>query len=259
MSWFKKISKIIKKSQLNGEWFLDSSGTPTFADGDIGDLNHEAYALQCKIPDELWEKYENGKLTKREKKEIGEDFLQYMNHGGEAREWMVEKEGWIRVHGTNFELHTLDENQLSNITSFVGEEMYAYNENEFEDFDIYIEETSTGKTYNFSVQQLFDAQDHQGGLARILMRGKKVDQYQNRNIQTNENNRIMEGLNLISNLRDKLGTKKYSYIASVLNGKIPAIQLSILYDLNRIINQLLTLNDNDYMKQIDQLLAENYK
>jgi hypothetical protein len=53
---------------LSGEWWLDTSGQATFADGDVGDVNHEIAAFQHFIglsedvleryeirPDEIWE------------------------------------------------------------------------------------------------------------------------------------------------------------------------------------------------------------
>lgn len=40
-----KISKLTKFSELGGEWWI-IDGEPIFADGDIGDMNHEAYVVQ---------------------------------------------------------------------------------------------------------------------------------------------------------------------------------------------------------------------
>jgi hypothetical protein len=53
----KVIQKVFKESQelisiddvLDGEWWLEDSGDPTFADGDIGDINHEMAAFQSAI------------------------------------------------------------------------------------------------------------------------------------------------------------------------------------------------------------------
>lgn len=269
MNWLQKRSLFrrrlwLKTANLNGEWFIDDSGQATFADGDIGDFNHESYALQSKIPEELYERYENGKLTKRQRAEIGEEFLQYMEHGGEARDWMVEREGWIRVQGTNFELYELSEAQLDHIISFVGEELGSWDAEDIEDFDIYINELSTGRDYEFSVQQLFTAAQQQGGVARIVLRGKQDpvalnrqqehDQEFNQVIQEN-NRRMEEGLRLITQLRSTLGDDRYSYIANKLSRVVPGIQLSILYDLSRVVLSLSTMNDQQYQQQVDSITS----
>lgn len=193
MSWFKKIA-LIKTAQLRGEWFLDDNGDATFADGDIGDYNHEAYALQVKIPDELYPKYENGTLSPEERFDIGEDFLKFMENGGEAREWMVLYEGWIRVHGHNFELYSLDRNKLDNILNFIYEQVGDITENN--DFDIYIEDLNTGKTYDFSANQLKEAGDQPGGLERLLMRGTLIPGYsetqRGQNVQDAQNTQNLD-------------------------------------------------------------------
>ena len=37
--------KIYRIAQLRGEWWI-MNGTAAFADGDVGDFNHEGYAIQ---------------------------------------------------------------------------------------------------------------------------------------------------------------------------------------------------------------------
>jgi len=169
VNWFKKIIGSVKRiASIRGEWFIDDSGFSQFADGDIGDLNHEAMALQTKVPDELWERFEKMDLTDEEIKEIGEDFCAYMWRGGEAREWMVEKENWIRVHGNNFELNTLDQSALDNIVNFLYKEL---DESEFENEEICIDELSSGRWYCINARQLIDSIDAGQGLIRLKMRG----------------------------------------------------------------------------------------
>lgn len=41
MNWY----KILKLAQLSGEYWIDSSGGAIFADGDVGDYNHEGYVM----------------------------------------------------------------------------------------------------------------------------------------------------------------------------------------------------------------------
>lgn len=33
------------RNELSGEWWIDDSGSPMYADGDVGDMNHEMYAI----------------------------------------------------------------------------------------------------------------------------------------------------------------------------------------------------------------------
>jgi len=42
MNWY----KIVKLAQIQGEYWIDDSGQVMMADGDIGDYNHEAYAIE---------------------------------------------------------------------------------------------------------------------------------------------------------------------------------------------------------------------
>lgn len=249
-----KFCKTAMTDPLRGEWFIDSSGYATFADGDIGDYNHESYALQSKIPEELWERYDNGRLTKKQRKEIGEEFLQYMEKGGEARQWMVEREGWIRVHGSNFELFKLTEQQLDNITDFISEELSTYGDEPEEDFDIYIEEISTGKTYDFSVQQLFSTQSQPGGLARLLMRGNAAYdpgmRLQQETDQNNHNQLMSEVLNMIQTVKTTLGMERYKYISNKLSGKSLPEQKSIMSKVVSMIPQLTNANDVDYQNML---------
>lgn len=41
MNWY----HLYKLAQLSGEWWIDESGNATFADGDVGDMNHEAVVI----------------------------------------------------------------------------------------------------------------------------------------------------------------------------------------------------------------------
>ncbi len=244
---------------LRGEWFIDSSGYATFADGDVGDYNHESYALQSKVPEELWERYDNGRLTKKQRKEIGEEFLQYMEKGGEARQWMVEKEGWIRVHGSNFELLQLTEQQLDNITDFISEELSTYGDEPEEDFDIYIEEISTGKTYEFSVQQLFSTHNQPGGLARLLMRGNTAydpNMRLQQEPQEQHNQLMSEALNMIQQIKATIGMEKYKHVANAIAGKTTKAQVDILKQIITIMPQLITANDIQCQQQINAIASQ---
>lgn len=145
-----------KTAQLNGEWFIDDSGFASFADGDEGDYNHELVAAQSMIGDEeLYERWTEGTLTDedRETLEVQEPgFLAYMESGGEAKDWVIEKHNWIRVKGSNFELWTMDREALDRIADFVGEQLSEWGDEE--DTDVYIEELSTGKYVAYSLSEI---------------------------------------------------------------------------------------------------------
>lgn len=165
-------------AQFSGEVFIDSDGNAMGA-GDDDALNHEANALQMKLPDELFFKYnashpdeifalyQQGKLEPEDVQEIGKDFLDYMVAGGEARSWMVEKEGWIRVHGANFEVGQLNGQTINAIANYVYEETDSRGDpNQYE---IAIEETSTGAFANFTAAQVLEAADNPDQLSRMIM------------------------------------------------------------------------------------------
>lgn len=42
MNWY----KLIKLAQLSGEFWIDESGNAIYADGDVGDYNHEGYVIE---------------------------------------------------------------------------------------------------------------------------------------------------------------------------------------------------------------------
>ena len=44
MNWYERFKTIL--AQVRGEWWIDESGSAVFADGDIGDVNHEGYVIQ---------------------------------------------------------------------------------------------------------------------------------------------------------------------------------------------------------------------
>lgn len=155
MNWFIKLFGINKISSLDGEWFIDDNGFATFADGDISDDNHESLALSAIISDELiLRRFFDKKLTKKDIQIINKDhpgFLNYMERGGEAREWMIKKHNWIRVHGSHFQLNKLDNDSLNRIYNFINEQL-----DDESNIDLYISD-STGKNTNFSLEQLDSA------------------------------------------------------------------------------------------------------
>lgn len=43
------------RNELSGEWWIDDGGSPMYADGDVGDMNHEMLVLESARPAALRE------------------------------------------------------------------------------------------------------------------------------------------------------------------------------------------------------------
>lgn len=178
-SYYERIassSQLTKTSELNGEYFIDDSGYASYADGDTGDYNHEMLAVEAMIGDEqLGERfgdymYVSGQpLTEEERQAIDDNepgFLDYMERGGEAREWVIEKHNWIRVHGENFQLMNFDQDAIKRIADFLGEQLMDADE----ESEVCIEEKSSGRMECFSPQEIFDAKQDPNKATRLLLK-----------------------------------------------------------------------------------------
>jgi len=177
-----------KYAQLNGEWFIDADGDVSDADGNIGDNNHETRAAAAMLGDlyDKWSEffYAGGEpLTEEEKSEVESNapgFLAYMDSGGEARDWVVEKYNWIRVHGTNFQLWQLNSDAISRIADFLVEQLS--DEDDIDNTEIAISEDSTRTFKGFTVEQLLKADSDSDSMSRLLLR------FRNQNFASCEQN-----------------------------------------------------------------------
>lgn len=211
-------------SLLRGEWWIDDSGSTTFADGDIGDVGHEAHAWEAfsgideDKRDELAEigginpveldlyefgvhklKEEDGKsedeideMTDKEIDEAGWEFLEeegvdieflqwLLKTGKDARDFAMEKHGWIRVQNDNFQFWKFDDKTLKNIRDCeIWEEITDEDGEQPEDLETFLEssdeeigleERSTGKYVNIPLRVLFDKNLSP---ARILSYGERA-------------------------------------------------------------------------------------
>jgi hypothetical protein len=165
-----------------GEWWIDDSGTALYADGDVGDMGHEAYvidtltrrllnAMDVDTDDEhvgnLSDK-ENRKLIRASMKEDGfdgtiEEFVEeaaksiwkdekqreaaidIADGRGDARKYGMQYDGWIRVAGHGFECWNITKDVLKRM----GDGIYDAGVEEIdpeEIFEIYDHNTKTHYT-----------------------------------------------------------------------------------------------------------------
>jgi len=134
---------MIKKSQIQGEWWIDSFGYPLYADGDIGDKNHEAYVIeyiQSQYADPEfsqneyvdWEGFETKVLEEKlrelnvphgekdqeiliqalKEKGMSNEEIQIARGVGDAREYGIKNLGWKRVISSYVETYTLTNEDL---------------------------------------------------------------------------------------------------------------------------------------------------
>ena len=174
--------KPIKYAQI-GEWWIDSYGQVMYADGDVGDMNHEAYVIDHVIGKYIYDEFDHGDWKDWEgfKKELAKEELEeqydeeiaskllldpkqvetaylkkllemgmtneeYMiaEQMGDARKYGMEQLGWIRVAGNNIQTFNLTHDDLKRI----ADGLYDANDNiEAEDPQFNIEVMSTNAYY----------------------------------------------------------------------------------------------------------------
>lgn len=160
---------------LRGEWWIDDFGTSTYADGDIGDQNHESIAFEGALGfdlEELEPDVFEGVIDRDpeylamllEHPEANHDAVRFFmeNAIGDAREYMMRSQGWIRVEGSRFQMWTFDDDAKNRICEHIAE----YREREFDEFpdepgygvdSIHIEELSSGNNFSVESDELCDS------------------------------------------------------------------------------------------------------
>jgi hypothetical protein len=142
--------------ELKGEYWFDESGNPMYADGDIGEMNHEMYVIKTCAYDvaneiglewdrEFWpssDAFEDFLRDEYSDNEKVQDFLDdndlesallevigntlenkdkvqiALDRGSrDKREYAIEIWGWSRVHGTHIEVKTLNSKTLQTIAT----------------------------------------------------------------------------------------------------------------------------------------------
>ena len=162
MIFEKLYRKILKENRygseelaIKGEYWFDEDGSTMYADGDVGDMNHEAYVIQrcsnevadmigmdtgrfenCptiedfeeflrdenKESEEIIEKLDNGEVQQVILDIIGDNDANQkltkcaLDLGGDARKYAIETWGWSRVHGANIEVKKLDVDTVNRVS-----------------------------------------------------------------------------------------------------------------------------------------------
>jgi hypothetical protein len=158
-------------SSLRGEWWI-VDGQAIYADGDVGDMNHEAYVIQSiqgMYADEEFNRgeyidwdgfekhlleegiaglgdaeYDEDEIVYNALKELGmtdEEIKVARGQHGDAREYGLKNLGWKRIKGDNVQTQTLTSGDLSDIARGlweISESSGMDNETEFTvDIEVY--------------------------------------------------------------------------------------------------------------------------
>jgi hypothetical protein len=146
---------------LRGEFWIDDSGQEVFADGDIGDVNHEGYAFWSALGVDSDSKevrdlniypgggFSNKALRWLRAEGANEKAVKFFQKGGDARDWAMQEMGWIRVDDELFQVYGLDDKKLERIFDFVWEDKEYDPEG-----SITIEDLKTKKTYGISYSEM---------------------------------------------------------------------------------------------------------
>jgi len=160
-------------SILSGEWWLDSSGMATFADGDVGDYNHAMIAFQAALGIDLdlpeapelipFESFSQEALKYLKKHNANSEAINYLKDGSDPRDYALEYMGWIRVHGDNFQVWDFNDDALDKIkNSDVWEQADSPEELEDSDEHVLIEQSKNNKSWSVPLKVLFKAQSAEG-------------------------------------------------------------------------------------------------
>lgn len=164
----------VKKNPVRGEWWIDDSGTALYADGDVGDMGHEAYVIDSltrrllsamDIDSEggnIDDKHHKKLITERMREDgfdgTIEEFVEkaaeqcwkdpdqrraaievvYNIGQMDARMYGMRYDGWKRVQGHNIETWSLRPHDLKTITDGLYDAAGGDEIADDEEFNIYV-------------------------------------------------------------------------------------------------------------------------
>lgn len=122
MNWF-------KKAKIMEEYWIDEYGQAYFADGDIGDMNHELYVIKKIIEDKLdidYEDYDFYDIMNMNTEELinkgfDNEEIMILKNKKDPREYAIKKWGWIRGIGNNLQIWKIDDRVIRNIANGIYE------------------------------------------------------------------------------------------------------------------------------------------
>lgn len=180
-----------KRNQVaTGEWWIDDTGMAQYADGDVGDLNHEAMALQAilaeydiDVEDPETPEFWPGHLTKDDerwlvKHGMPKKMARALQEAADVRELMIEHRGWIRLAGSAAEVWKWNDETLSALRSGISE---AWLQDAWEDLDpeemetsVQVEEAKSRKVFDVPLKALMDDRYDAESLRRLGAAGRPV-------------------------------------------------------------------------------------
>ena len=156
--------KLFQYSSMRGEWWI-IDGNASFADGDIGDMGHEAYVIDhvrkqfCdddhfdRMEFTDWEGYEKS-IMENSGEEHPETYLknylmnelgmnieeiQIARGNGDGRKYAIKNYNWKKVNGNSVATWTLTQDDLNDIADGLYDAVDSEGSNEDEEFNIYVE------------------------------------------------------------------------------------------------------------------------
>lgn len=167
--------------ELRGEWWLDDSGQATFADGDVGDYNHEMVAFGSalgvdledpEIPEMIpGEALSDEAVAWLRENGADEKAIDYLRGGADARDYAMDHMGWIRVKDNMFQASSFDDAALGNIQGFLADNFDNPDEMNSE---IMIEDMSARKTYDVPIKYVMMEQATAEGLKNFSNRRRGI-------------------------------------------------------------------------------------
>jgi len=146
MNWY-------KRAYVDGEWWITNTGEVLFADGDVGDYNHEAYVLEQIIGNhidldapESPDMYNFQNMADEDLTEIGfsPEEIQVIHNRVDAREYAMKNWSWVRVSDRFIQTWYLTSQILSRIANGLFD---AFGGDVYTEKQWVIHVTSNGKIY----------------------------------------------------------------------------------------------------------------
>jgi len=151
MNWY-------KKAYVDGEWWITDTGDVLFADGDVGEYNHEMYVIEQILNSELGVELGEFDFSKTEEEEliqlgINQDAINVLRGKTDAREYGMKNLGWTRVADRYIQAWYLTGTVLKNIANGLYE---AFGADAFKSTYV-VESLSNGKNYSPVTYEAIDS------------------------------------------------------------------------------------------------------